>query len=371
MKILEDGEQDDVERVSQGHQVFEIDGQLTNAHKLRRGCECVFSIDSTDSFSTPKTTPKDVSAERRASMQKLILAVSLCVVFMIVEVVGGIKANSLAILADAAHLLSDVVAFALSLFSLWAAGWEVTPTHSFGFHRVEIIGALLSVQLIWLLSGILVYRAIHNLIHHTSEVHGSLMFAVASFGLIVNITMAIVLGHHGHHYHHHSHHDHEEAEENKPLYNKEKGRGRNLNLQAAYLHALGDSIQSIGVMIGGGLIWYKPEWKIIDLICTLVFSVIVLGTTVGMLRRMIEVLMESTPRELDATRVEKGVCEIDGVFAVHEFHIWAITVGNVRLSCHVTIEAEADADVVLEKVVEYIKMEHHIDNVTIQVEKFI
>lgn len=143
----------------------------------------------------------------------------------------------------------------------------------------------------------------------------------------------------------------------------------NINVQGAYLHALGDSIQSVGVMIGGAIIWYKPEWKIIDLICTLIFSVIVLATTIKMLRNILEVLMESTPREIDATKLEKGLCEMDEVVAIHELHIWAITVGKVLLACHVKIKPEADADMVLDKVVGYIRREFNISHVTIQIER--
>ncbi|KAK3434115.1 hypothetical protein EUGRSUZ_D01644 [Eucalyptus grandis] len=140
-------------------------------------------------------------------------------------------------------------------------------------------------------------------------------------------------------------------------------------LAGAYLHVLGDSIQSVGVMIGGAIIWYKPEWKIIDLICTLIFSVIVLGTTIRMLRNILEVLMESTPREIDATRLSQGLCEMDDVTAVHELHIWAITVGKVLLACHVKIKHEANADRVLNKVVDFIRREYNISHVTIQIER--
>ncbi|KAF5729798.1 metal tolerance protein 1-like isoform X2 [Tripterygium wilfordii] len=374
-------------------------------------------------FSDAKSSSKDAE-ERSASMRKLLIAVVLCVIFMSVEVVGGIKANSLAILTDAAHLLSDVAAFAISLFSLWASGWEATPRQSYGFFRIEILGALVSIQLIWLLTGILVYEAIARLIHDTGEVQGFLMFLVSAFGLVVNIAMALLLGHdhghghghghdhghgHGHDHDHglggdnhgHSHEDHDhthkhgpneaanrdhhhhrhEADHSEPLLGTcsegenssnngpRQKKQRNINVQGAYLHVLGDSIQSVGVMIGGAIIWYKPEWKIIDLICTLIFSVIVLGTTIRMLRNILEVLMESTPREIDATRLEKGLCEMDEVVAIHELHIWAITVGKVLLACHVKIKREADADMVLDKVVDYIRREYNISHVTIQVER--
>ncbi|XP_020578903.1 metal tolerance protein 1-like [Phalaenopsis equestris] len=378
-------------------------------------------------FSDSKNSSKD-ARERSASMKKLLMAVVLCIIFMTVEVIGGIKSNSLAILTDAAHLLSDVAAFAISLFSLWASGWEATPRQSYGFFRIEILGALVSIQLIWLLVGILVYEAIVRLIYESGQVDGSLMFAVSTFGLVVNIIMAVLLGHdhggHGHgHGHAHGHHDHDHGHEHsdhdddhddghdhhlehgeehfhchgvsvtchhhhnnqhhhdvkEPLLNhsnpkpasnkKKKQQKRNINVHSAYLHVLGDSIQSIGVMIGGGVIWWKPEWKIIDLLCTLIFSVIVLVTTIRMLRSILEVLMESTPREIDATMLEKGLCELEGVVAIHELHIWAITVGKVLLACHVIVTPEADADDVLDKVIGYIKREYNISHVTIQIER--
>ncbi|XP_076881430.1 metal tolerance protein 1-like [Bidens hawaiensis] len=381
-------------------------------------------------FSNAQTSSREAN-ERSASMWKLWGGVILCFVFMGVEVFGGIKANSLAILTDAAHLLSDVAAFAISLFAVWASGWEATPRQSYGFFRVEILGTLVSIQIIWLITGILVYEAIDRLVNGTVEIEGGLMFGIASFGLVVNILMMFILGHdhghahgdhqhdhgvsvttHQHHHHghadnHHQHdhgghdhnhdhdhddgvsvtthqhhhhgyaddHEHDHEEHSQPLLktyskdeSKEKKRG-NINVQGAYLHVLGDSIQSIGVMIGAAVIWYNPKLKIIDPICTLLFSIIVLYTTINMLRDILEVLMESTPREIDATSLERGLCEIDEVVAIHELHIWAITVGKVLLACHVRIRPEAVADLVLDKVVGYINREYNISHVTIQIER--
>lgn len=409
----------------QGH-IIEVDGNVPAEDKSLRGIK--ICGEAPCGFADVKTSSKDAK-ERSASMRKLLTAVVLCVIFMSVEVVGGIKANSLAILTDAAHLLSDVAAFAISLFSIWASGWEATPRQSYGFFRIEILGALVSIQMIWLLAGILVYEAIARLINNTGEVKGFLMFAVSAFGLVVNIAMALLLGHghghghdhghgahdhghnkhHGHgdhgdthhhgisvtrhrHHHHHggsSQHDHEqhnadEDDTTEPLLKPccenavepesgERGvkqkKQWNINIQGAYLHVLGDSIQSVGVMIGGAIIWYKPEWKIVDLICTLIFSVVVLATTIRMLRNILEVLMESTPREIDATKLEKGLCEMEEVVAIHELHIWAITVGKVLLACHVIVKLDADADMVLDKVIDYIRREYNISHVTIQIER--
>lgn len=434
------------EQTSRSGQIIEISVDIPTGEGSTGGSK--FCGEAACGFSDAESYSKDAK-ERSASMRKLLMAVTLCVIFMSVEVAGGIKANSLAILTDAAHLLSDVASFAISLLSLWAAGWEATPRQSYGFFRVEILGALVSIQLIWLLAGILVYEAILRLIHDTGDVNGLLMFIVATFGLVVNIVMVLLLGHdhghghghghddHGHgishshgvtisahHHHHHAeqpedehchghedpadHHGHEDHEDPadhqghedpadhqghedpedhhghedhahhdgnpaEPLLDKPKNgheqKKRNINVQGAYLHVLGDSIQSIGVMIGGAIIWYKPEWKIVDVICTLIFSVIVLGTTIKMIRNILDVLMESTPREIDATKLETGLLEMDEVVAIHELHIWAITVGKVLLACHVKIRPEANADLVLDNVVNYIRREYNISHVTVQIER--
>ena len=137
-------------------------------------------------FSDEKRRAEDAFS-RSTAARKLGLATLFCLIFVAVEVVGGLLSNSLAILTDAAHLLSDVAGFAISLFAIWASSWEATPRQSYGFFRLEILGALLSIQLIWLLTGIIVYEAIYRLIHTSEPVDGRLMFLVASFGLVVNI----------------------------------------------------------------------------------------------------------------------------------------------------------------------------------------
>ncbi|XXG66954.1 hypothetical protein AAC387_Pa06g0408 [Persea americana] len=212
----------------QSGQIIEIHGNLpmgetsVGMSKICRGATC--------DFSDSETISRDAK-ERSASMQELLMAIVLCVLFMSVEVVGGMKANSLSILTDATHLLSDVAAFAISLFSLWASGWEANPRRSYGFFRIEILGTLVSIQLIWLLTGILVYAAIFRIIHQTGEVEGWQMFVVAAFGLIMNIITALFLGHHhghGGHSHIHGHgeldHSHEDHSHLDHSHDKEEHR---------------------------------------------------------------------------------------------------------------------------------------------------
>lgn len=364
--------------------------------------------------------------ERRESSRKLSRAVMICLFFMAVEVAGGLYANSLAILTDAAHLLTDVAGFALSLFAIWASGWEATPLQTFGFSRLEILGALGSILFIWLLTGILVYEAIKRLLTEVAPIDGRLMFCIAAVGLLVNLAMMSLLGHghshghghghghdhgdghshshggqeqhshgdgdhasghdHEHHEHHehgdhddHSHHGHSPSDAlEEPLLksqsvrvdqdlSKKKGE-RNINVQGAYLHVLGDLLQSVGVMIGGGVIWYQPSWKFIDPICTLVFSVLVLCTTLSMIRNIVEVLMESTPREIDAQAVERGLLSLPGVVEVHDLHIWAITVGKTLLACHIRVQPQVNTNDALQAVTEYCERVFKISHVTIQVE---
>ncbi|PON97201.1 Cation efflux protein [Trema orientale] len=243
-----------------------------------------------------------------------------------------------------------------------------------GFFRVEILGALISIQLIWLIAGILVYEAMVRLKHKAGEVNnGFLMFVVAAFGLVVNIIMALLLGHdhdRGHGEHDHgfgfshrilllpAHHQHEEQQTSR----RTRKEAKEHKCASWRFHP------KYWVMIGGGIIWYKPQWERVDSICTLIFSVIVVATTIKMLCNMIELLMESTPREIDATKLEGGLLEMQEAVAIHELHIWALTVGKILSACHVKITPEANADMVLYNVKDYITREYNINHVTIQIE---
>lgn len=375
--------------------------------------------------------------ERRESSRKLMKAVVICLFFMALEVAGGLYANSLAILTDAAHLLTDVAGFALSLFAIWASGWEATPCQTFGFSRLEILGALGSILFIWLLTGILVYEAIKRLLTEVAPIDGRLMFGIAAVGLLVNLAMMYLLGHDGHahggHGHSHAHghghgheneHSHDHGENHSDGHSHRHGRNeqhstgdgdqgsghdhdhdhrehsdhgheqsdtleepllksrsvhlsqdlsskkgeRNINVQGAYLHVLGDLLQSVGVMVGGAVIWYQPSWKFIDPICTLVFSVLVLCTTLSMVRNIVEVLMESTPREIDTQALERGLLRLPGVVEVHDLHVWAITVGKTLLACHVRVQPQVNTNEALQAVTNYCERVFKISHVTIQVE---
>ncbi|XP_047338142.1 metal tolerance protein B-like [Impatiens glandulifera] len=327
-------------------------------------------------------------------------------VVMAVEIAGGMKAHSLAILTDAAHLLSDIAGFFISLLAIWASGWDATANHSFGFSRLEVLGALVSVQLIWLVSGILIFEAFDRILQETQKIDGRIMFATAAFGFLVNFITVIWIGHsHGHnHGHDHSHghghghdHDHDhhhdqehdydhkhgdiekcndkeeegEGEDSKSLVSgsdKNKTKNLNINLQGAYLHVMVDMIQSVGVMIAGLVIWVKPNWPVIDLICTLIFSLISLTTTIPMLKRLIYILMERTPNEVNVINLENGLKCIDGVSDVHDLHVWTITEGKNVMTCHVIVEPDFKSNEIILNIKEYCVKTFRIHHVTIQLE---
>ncbi|KAF1899209.1 hypothetical protein Lal_00019332 [Lupinus albus] len=356
------------------------------------------------------------SEESSKSAKKLCGLIVFYAIVMLVEIVGGIKANSLAVISDAAHLLSDIAGFLISLFAVWASGWEATLDQSFGYNRLEVLGAFLSLQLIWFISGYLIYEAVGRILLRNSEVNGMLMFGIAAFGFVLNFIMVVWLGHdhhhhhgfgvsdhnHSHHHHHHGHgdsdndhghhhghgdsdkdhghhhcsehsnHDHVKEEltkindeEKLELLSSDHSNSNvfNINLQGAYLHVMVDMIQSVGVMIAGAIIWAKPEWLVVDLMCTLIFSVISLSTTVPMLKNIYGILMERTPSEINIINLEDGLKSIKGVQDIHDLHVWSITVGKNVLSCHILAESGISSVDLLGKIKDYCKRTHKIEHV--------
>ncbi|KAJ3615768.1 hypothetical protein Zmor_012315 [Zophobas morio] len=301
---------------------------------------------------------------RKSARNKLLMAAFTCFVFMIGEIVGGYLSGSLAIMTDAAHLLSDFASMLISLFSLWIAGRPATQKLSFGYHRAEIIGALFSVFLIWLLTGFLVYEAVLRLIHR-KIVNGKIMFITAACGLCANIFMALALGHGHSHGHSHHHHD---ADEVLLFYST------NINVRAAYLHVLGDLIQSLGVLIASVVLWIRPEFTIVDPICTLLFSVIVMLTTISITRDATLVLMEGTPRGFDRLALIAALEAIPGVAHTHDLHVWSLTTGKHAMAVHLQLEESAylseRRDTILVRAQHVACRKFGVHHSTIQIESF-
>ncbi|OEU16726.1 cation diffusion facilitator [Fragilariopsis cylindrus CCMP1102] len=310
-------------------------------------------------------TKNDADAiERKNVLKRLYIATILCGCFLVVEVVGGLICGSLAVLSDAAHLFSDMASFAVAIAASYLASLPATANHTYGLKRTESLAALFSMTSLAFVSVGLVYTAVARLINPPEGVDGKVMSIIAGIGVVVNVALAFVLGehhvhlpgdHHGHncdgHDHSHSkekdHHDHgHHANETSPLVvvdgshddadEFEKEKQRNVNLHAAYLHVLGDLAQSVAVLIGGIVIWWRPDYHIVDPILTLGFSMLVLYSTVGVLKSSVAVLLEETPSSIDWKKVYDAISALPGVDDVHDLHIWCISHGQVALSVHCT-----------------------------------
>ncbi|CAF0879872.1 unnamed protein product [Adineta ricciae] len=333
-----------------------------------------------------------------ASRNRLIIVLIICVIFMIIEIVGGVLSNSTAVVTDAAHMTIDVASFLISLTAMYLARKRPTQKLSFGYIRAEVLGALLSVLTIWLVTGVLVYMAIERCINQSFQVNSLEMIIVASCGVFFNIVMFFTLHanvcgkslpHHGHsHDHNHGHSHGGSPDSNSTIINTEplvgeiivgspgdhaikpKKSQKNINVRAAIIHVIGDFVQSVGVLCAAILIHFKPNYKLADPICTFVFSVLVLITTITIMRDIILVLMEGVPSNVNYSQVVEDLLRLPGVRNAHSLHIWSLSLQRTALSVHIAIDSNRDYLTVLSQVQDMLRREHSISRMTIQVEPY-
>ena len=321
------------------------------------------------------------------AIKKLTWVCIICTIFMIIEIIGGYLANSIAIMSDAAHLLSDLLGFLISIISIYISRKVAKNDMSYGYHRAEIIGALVSIVLIWALTIWLLYEATLRIIK-TPQVDGLIMIIIAVIGFSFNVIMGVVLaksgvqhshGLHGHdHEHEHGHgheHEHENGENHHHSDEEEIGlheddghehKNTNVNLRASFIHVLGDALQNIGVLIAGGIIFLFPNFSIADPICTYIFSIIVGLTTIRILKDCIFVLMEGSPVAIDIEELENDLRNINGVKDIHDLHVWSLSIGKMSFICHICCD---DPQKTLQKAKKMIKKKYKIDHITIQIEE--
>lgn len=260
----------------------------------------------------------------------------IAVIFMIVEVIGGWVANSLALISDAMHLFTDIGALLLGIIVARMARWPTTPTMSYGYHRAEILGALVSAASLWALSGVLIYESIHRFFQ-PEVVDGPVVFFIASIGLVANILMMKIL---------------------------HPSQNHSLNLRAAYLHVLGDLLGSVGVIISGIILW-TTHWNLIDPLVTIIFTLTILRSSGKVIKESIGILMESTPSGVDPIAVQQALEQIPGVQEVHDLHIWSASHHKIVLSVHLIADQSYDA---LGEAHRLLEAQFGIRHMTIQVE---
>lgn len=270
---------------------------------------------------------------------RLKWTLGLVVVYMGAEVVGGLMADSLALLADAGHMLSDAGSLSLALFAMWIARRPPTSERTYGYYRTEILAALANGVTLVLISLYIFYEAYHRF-QDPPEVVGPLMMGVAVGGLLVNVAGLFLL---------HS------------------GRGESLNLQGAWLHVMADAAGSAGAILAGVLIWWKG-WNLADPIASVLIGLLVLASSWKLLKKSVAVLMQATPDHIDVDEVRHEMVAIEGVEAAHHLHVWTITSGMESLSAHVVVNGERRAGDVLTEVRSVIHDRFGIDHCTIQLE---
>ena len=292
----------------------------------------------------------NIPADSHGNMKgRLTRSMTIALAFMFLEIVGGVLAGSLAIVTDAAHVLSDVSGMAVSLFALDLMTREPSPNFTYGYHQAEVIGALSSVMLVWAMTGILLFQA-YNRFLHVEEVDGGLMVGMATVGLLVNILMVFTLGHHHSPFssHEHAHeHDHEHGHSHDHDHSRSHSHEDNLVMRAAVVHVLGDIVQSVGVLLSAICIYWKPfdigktrgvsNWNYADPIATVLFSIIVMFTTFSTVRQCVRILMHTVPSNINAVAFEQRLKGIENVVCVHDIHIWAIGSNNPLCTAHLVI----------------------------------
>jgi cobalt-zinc-cadmium efflux system protein len=275
---------------------------------------------------------------RARNTRRLAIVLGLAAVYMVAEVVGAALTNSLALLADAGHMLSDSGALALSLFALWIAQRPPTATHTYGFHRTEILAALANGAA---LVGVSIYIFVeaYRRLGDPPQVAGGAMMGIAVGGLVVNLASLWILS---------------------------GGRDESLNVRGAWLHVLTDALGSVGAIVAGALI-LGPGWQWADPVASVLIGVLVLYSSWALLRETVGVLMEGVPGHIDFDDVRSVLEALPGVRSAHDLHVWTITSGMVALSAHVAVGKDAHGPLLTE-IRDVLHARFGIDHITVQME---
>lgn len=282
---------------------------------------------------------RPVSASGR-HVWRLAAALGIAVCFLLVEFTVGIVTGSLALLSDAAHLLSDVFGIGVALLAIIAAQRSTaTATRTFGRYRGEVFAALINAVLLFGVAGFVLYEAVRRMAD-PPEVPGLPVLLTASVGLVANIVAFVLL---------------------------RAGANESLNLRGAYLEVLADLVGTIGVLISGAVI-LLTGWRYADPIVGVAIAVFILPRVVSLARRSLRILLQHAPEQVDVEAVAEQLEDIAGVTDVHDLHVWTLTSGMDVASAHLAVDNDAHAQQVLQAAQHVLADEHHIEHATLQVE---
>lgn len=276
---------------------------------------------------------------RGASRRALRVVLALAVGFTIVEIVGGIFTGSLALLADAGHMLFDTVAIGLALVAIALAGRPSTPRRSFGFQRAEILAAFVNGLTLVLVSGWITWEAVQRF-RDPPQILGGWMLAVALAGLVVNAVSAAILM---------------------------RSERKSLNVEAALRHVLADLLGSAGVLVAAVVI-VVTGWTVVDPLVSLAIALLIVASAWSVLRDSTAILMEQTPSGIDADAVARAIVSVPGVTSVHDLHVWRITSGFDALSGHVLVGRGEDCHGLRREIESVLESRFEITHTTLQVD---
>ncbi len=282
--------------------------------------------------------PRQAPAEGK---RDLLIALSITVLMMVAEVIGGLLSNSLALLSDAGHMLTDNLALLLSFFAMKFATLPATERKTWGFYRLEILAALLNGIVLVLLSLYIMYEAYLRMLH-PQPVQGMLMLIIAVIGLVANIAGAFILIRH---------------------------RDTNLNIRGAFLHIVGDALSSVGVIIGGIIILYTG-WYLIDPILSMMISLVIIYGSWALVKESVNILLEAVPGHIDIDNVAAEMAKIRGVREAYHIHAWTITSGVYAMSAHVLIDDQmvSGSKDIIEEIKDMLSEKFNVLHSTIQLE---
>jgi cobalt-zinc-cadmium efflux system protein len=277
--------------------------------------------------------------ERSTEARRLKLALLISLSYFFAEAIAGFLTNSLALLSDAGHMMSDIGAMTLSLLAFRMAQRPATVESTYGYHRVEILVALFNGLALWLIVGV-IFTAAYNRLLDPPEVQSEAMVIVAVVGLLVNIAAGMIL--------HGSHHE-------------------NLNLRGAYLHVVSDAIGSVGAIVAGSIM-LATGWYLADPLISLLIGLLILHSSWSLIKDCLSILMQAVPKGIRLEEVKQTIEGVDGVLKVHDLHVWAVTSGIYTLSAHAVVDNGQDFHRVLNGIEETLRDRFRIEHTTIQLE---
>ncbi len=279
--------------------------------------------------------PSRLSGNRRRLALVLVLAGG----YMVAEILGGLLTNSLALLADAGHMFSDVAALGLSLFAIRMAERPATPRRTYGYYRTEILAALANGAALVAVALFIFVEAYRRMLE-PPPVQGAIMMGIAVGGLVVNLAGLWLLS---------------------------GGRHESLNVRGAWLHVLSDALGSLGAIVAGALIW-AFQWRWADPVTSALIGVLIIYSSWRLLGESVSVLMESAPRGIDVDELRAAMAATPGVLEVHDLHVWTITSGLDSLSAHVVAEDGRPHAALLSELQNLLDGRFGIHHVTLQIE---